>query len=600
LPQWKNLTSDDNILQIVEGLKLEFENNIPPQQEKIPFQVQYDKTDAYYIDKEINNLLQKGVLVQCEHEEGEYINTIFTRPKKDGNRRMILNLKNLNQHIVYHKFKMDTLTTVLKLMNENCYMAHIDLKDAYYMVSIHESHQKYLKFLWRQKLYKFVALPNGYSAAPRQFTKLLKPIFSYLRKLGIIVMGYIDDIYVQAQTYEDCVKHVQFTVTLFEKCGFLINKEKSQFIPSKSTVFLGFEINSEKLMVKPTAEKIANCKLLCEGIVKKVSVSIREFATLIGKIISIFPGSEYGPLHFRDLEREKTHALRENDENYDANIKINNTIKNEINWWIENVANSKNNISRGIAECEIKCDATKLSWGAIMNNQRTGGNFSQREKTECNDNINAFELLAAKLALESFEKYIIGKIVLIRSDNTTTVSYILHMGGSKSDICNIITKQIWSWCIQRQIWITCEYLPGIFNVDADWESRHVNDRTEWSLDQNIFQKIIKMFGKPDIDLFASRLNKKLDKFVSWRPQPGSEHVNAFSISWKDFYAYCFPPFSVIAQVLQHIRRDQAEVLIIVPLWSTQPWFSTLLQMLIADPVMIPMKKTLTLPHNPGM
>ena len=47
------------------------------------------------VDKEIESLLDKGVIVSCGHEPGEFISPIFTVPKKDGNVRLILNLKYL-------------------------------------------------------------------------------------------------------------------------------------------------------------------------------------------------------------------------------------------------------------------------------------------------------------------------------------------------------------------------------------------------------------------------------------------------------------------------------------------------------------------------
>ena len=59
---------------------------------------------------------------------------------------MILNLKELNKFIVYRHFKMDSLKTVKDLMSQGCYMASVDIKDAYYTVPIATEHQKILKF----------------------------------------------------------------------------------------------------------------------------------------------------------------------------------------------------------------------------------------------------------------------------------------------------------------------------------------------------------------------------------------------------------------------------------------------------------------------
>jgi hypothetical protein len=55
-----------------------------------------------HIDLKITKLLGKGVLKLCRNPElGEYFLPIFTRPKKDGSQRMILNLKSLNKHVIY-------------------------------------------------------------------------------------------------------------------------------------------------------------------------------------------------------------------------------------------------------------------------------------------------------------------------------------------------------------------------------------------------------------------------------------------------------------------------------------------------------------------
>jgi hypothetical protein len=120
-----------------------------------------------HIALEITKLLGKGVL------KLEYFSPIFTRPKKDGSQRIILNLKSLNQHVTYHHFKMDSIWSAIRLMKPNCYMASIDMKDAYYSVPIHPGYQKYLKFNWKGKQYRFVCFPNGLAICHRKFTKLL-------------------------------------------------------------------------------------------------------------------------------------------------------------------------------------------------------------------------------------------------------------------------------------------------------------------------------------------------------------------------------------------------------------------------------------------
>ena len=176
LSAWQNVTSDNFILDIIQnGLKIDFES--PPSSNVVRFRQNYSKEETLVISSEVDNLLKKGVIVPCGRSQGDFVSSVFTRPKRDGRHRMILNLKKLNGFVKYKKFKMESLTDVLNTMSQNCFMGSIDLKDAYYSIPMHPSHHKYLKFFWQGKFYMFIALPNGYGPAVRMFSKILKVPF---------------------------------------------------------------------------------------------------------------------------------------------------------------------------------------------------------------------------------------------------------------------------------------------------------------------------------------------------------------------------------------------------------------------------------------
>ena len=63
-------------------------------------------------------------------------------------------------------------------------MASIDVKDAYYGVSIHEDFRKYLRFIWNDTTLQFTCLPNGLACAPRKYTKMMKPVYACLQAAG--------------------------------------------------------------------------------------------------------------------------------------------------------------------------------------------------------------------------------------------------------------------------------------------------------------------------------------------------------------------------------------------------------------------------------
>ena len=88
---------------------------------------------------------------------------------------------------------MENIDIVLKSIKRNSYFISGDLQNAYFLLPIHESHRKYLRFEWYDILYQFTCLCFGIYCAPRVFTKLMKVIFAHIRRMGISSFYYIDD-----------------------------------------------------------------------------------------------------------------------------------------------------------------------------------------------------------------------------------------------------------------------------------------------------------------------------------------------------------------------------------------------------------------------
>ena len=90
--------------------------------------------ESEIISEEIVKLLKKGAIKECDREKGDFISTVFTRKKKDSGMHNILNLKQLNKHVTYQHFKMESWSDACKIIQPNCWMASVDLKDAFYTI----------------------------------------------------------------------------------------------------------------------------------------------------------------------------------------------------------------------------------------------------------------------------------------------------------------------------------------------------------------------------------------------------------------------------------------------------------------------------------
>lgn len=78
---------------------------------------------------------------------------MFAIPKKTWGYRPIINLKYLNQHIVYKHFKMEGFDIVKDLLKQGDFMVKLDLKDAYLTVPVCIDHQPFLRFRWKENAY---------------------------------------------------------------------------------------------------------------------------------------------------------------------------------------------------------------------------------------------------------------------------------------------------------------------------------------------------------------------------------------------------------------------------------------------------------------
>ena len=101
------------------------------------------------------------------------------------------------------------------------------------------------------------------------------------------------------------------------------------------------------------------------------------------------------------------------------------------------------------------------------------------------------------------------------------------------------------------MFITCTYIPGEDNIIPDRESRKEYKEAEWMLNKNIYLNCLnKLKFEPTIDCFASRINTQHTVYASFRPDPYATFIDAFSINWSIHNCYLFPPFSLVARVLQ--------------------------------------------------
>jgi hypothetical protein len=93
-------------------------------------------------------------------------------------------------------------------------LAKVDLKDAYFTVPVRKSHHKYLRFRWKERVFEFNCMAFGLAPAPRNFNKILKVVMAFLRRRGIRLVIYLDDILILSESKEGLLVNINTVIDL--------------------------------------------------------------------------------------------------------------------------------------------------------------------------------------------------------------------------------------------------------------------------------------------------------------------------------------------------------------------------------------------------
>lgn len=113
-----------------------------------------------------------------------------------------------------------------------------------------------------------------------------------------------------------------------------------------------------------------------------------------------------------------------------------------------------------------------------------------------------------------FRRLLVGRTVLLLSDNTTVAAYINRRGGTRSSSLDELAARLWQWCRAVEIMPVASVIPGQDNLVADFLSRGRCLASEWALHLEVFDLLLSVWSPLEIDLFASSFNNRLPKYCS--------------------------------------------------------------------------------------
>ena len=216
----------------------------------------------------------------------------------------------------------------------------------------------------------------------------------------------------------------------------------------------------------------------------------------------------------------------------------------------------------------------------------TSGYFSPMEALR---NQNEREALAVQFAMKAFNEtlraiqalQLPGSLLKVKilQDNIAVVQTIRKMGSTKAGLGEVLEESMRE-AFEQGMHMQAAWIAGK-DMEADPLSRELAllDSSDWAVAPATFSRIcnyLQVF--PEIDLFASRINRKVTTFYSMTPDPEALDFDSLSSekNWASFsLCYAAPPQKLIPKVFRKIISDEATVLVFVPKWLTAPWWATL-------------------------
>ncbi|KAL0146634.1 hypothetical protein M9458_057974 [Cirrhinus mrigala] len=157
---------------------------------------------------------------------------------------------------------MLTTKRMLTCICHQDWFAAIDLKEAYFHVSILPRHRPFLRFAFEDRAYQYKVLPFGLSLSPRVFTKVAEAALSPLWQMGVRILNYLDDWLLIAHSRDVLCEHRDLVL--------------------RHLSHLGLQLDSVNMTARLTNERVQSVLNCLNSFRHKTVVPLKTFQRLLG------------------------------------------------------------------------------------------------------------------------------------------------------------------------------------------------------------------------------------------------------------------------------------------------------------------------------
>lgn len=509
---------------------------------ELPFaRKQYPVPIAYRqkIEEKLKELEDQGIV---KRTATPYASPMTYTIKKDGSIRLLLDARELNSRIEGETENPPVISELLQRFHGVKYISTLDLNNAYFQIKLHKDSVKYTGFVFNNKSYVYLRLPQGLKTAVSGFTRAMDVILG--PEVADFTANYLDDVCCFSRTdLQGHMNHLDKILERFELAGLTCNLEKCQFLRHKVKM-LGHVLSIDG--IEMDEEKVEAIKLFPTP---KNIKQLRAFLGLCNYYRRFV--DKYGFL----------------------TCKLNELLKKGIRWrWEEEHQKTFNKIKEKFLESVIlkfpdpnktyylQTDSSGYALGGALYQLDDEGKqhvmaFCSKGFTEAEKRwtVSEQEMWAIIYCLKKFETYLRGVKVVIKTDHhslTFLRTWKMH--------CNRVTR----WLIfLNQFDYTIEYISGKDNIAVDVISRYSSDAKKIQEQKQFLPEIAALIETGNKKLKAILINIRVEQnkdseLDSVKRRLSSDHLLQIKLGRGEEY------YKLIDDVLYSVGRGGTQRLVI--------------------------------------
>lgn len=549
----------------------------------------------------IAKLLEQGVLSAIQPEDATFVLPMFLVPKaQPGEWRFIFDARALNERISGWKIRLEGLRNLPMLMKTGDVVVKIDLVQGFYHVPLRGDTKQYVCVEHEGKYYQYNSLAMGIKPATAVMTKVMRPLLAAWRADGLRFIHCVDDLLLLASP-DDIVVMRDRMLDDLTKAGFHINWKKSALVPGTLILFLGMLVDSKLQRIFVPQHKADEAVTMAKELANSSGNGemrsyrwMKKLARLVGKLVAMTPGLQTARIGTRTLlQLQKAHSRAD----VDAVLAAEPNAYDKLLWWAETMPMWA---ARGVpvfretieTSLQLIADGSVHGWGGRFSHAGKTEDIMLSAGTELFDEwhdgegeneqserefLTILELLPRRAA------ELKGKVLVLYTDSANLVSHIAHGGGPSKRLTAIILR-IWTWCAANSTTLLARHIPAAEMVRSgvDRLSREQPSlRFEIRLHPRFFKWANGVLGPHAVDRMASVTAHQTDAFNA---KGCVQHGDAFSCAWslpEGQRNWCFPDEAQLDSVLVHLQRHPACTTLLVPQWTSRPWWTELKSMAVS-------------------